>query len=486
MQKIMSRREMVKSMTGLTIGAGIATYPFKSLFARSAASKAKCQISVKVPPPGPKSLALLEDVKKYVGRSNYAGLYGVGLKGGSGVYIEDMDGNVYIDCLTAASCTLLGYSHDEVAKAYYDSAIKIQQTVFGYSPNAEAVEFAKKIAAIAPGNYEKKVLMGLSGSDSMCGSIEAARKYTGKIGVISFHHAYHGSTGLSQAASGFRALNEGIYDSNDPNFIKVHFPVTPEEGERTLKNIEAILSFGKTAAVLVEIIQGDGGTLLTPKGFYPRLREMLDIYQVLLVIDEVQSGMGRTGQWWACDHEGVAPDIIALGKGLSAGYAPISALVGRREVLDALVPAAQIFSYAGHGPSASAASKVIDIIKNENLIENARQTGARLLKGLKEAEKYPDVVVEARGRGLMIGIEINIAKDLYASKVFGFRCLEKGIYFGYIGDKQRVMRVIPPLILSENECDAIVRVVHETAEEMHNNRIPKSTIERMKKYALGW
>lgn len=113
-------------------------------------------------------------------------------------------------------------------------------------------------------------------------------------------------------------------------------------------------------------------------------------------------------------------------------------------------------------------------------------TGARLLNGLKEAEKYTDVIVEARGRGFMIGIEINLSKDLLASKIFAFRCLEKGIYFGYIGDKQRVIKVLPPMILKEDDCDTIIRVVHETAEEMHNNRIPSGTIEKVQKYALGW
>jgi len=477
---------MVKSIAGISIGAGIATLPFKNSLALETTSSVKQGISVKVPPPGPKSIALLKDVKKYVGRSNYTGLYNIGLKGGNGVYIEDMDGNVYMDCLTAASSTILGYSHDEIAKAYYDSAVKIQQTTFGYSPNLETVEFAKKLVRIAPGDFPKKALIGLSGSDSVGGSIEAARKYTKKMGIISFDFAYHGSTGLSQAASGFKSLNEGVYDLNDPNFVKVPFPVTQEDSERALKNIESILAFGKTAAIVVEIIQGDGGTLLTPKGFYRRLREMLDKYNVLLIDDEIQTGMGRTGKWWAADHEGIVPDITVIGKGLSAGYAPVSALIGRKEVLDSLVPATQIFTYMGHGPSVSTASRVIDIIEDKNLIENARKIGARLLKGLKEAEKYSDVIVEARGRGLMIGIEINLSKDLLASKIFAFRCVEKGVYFGYIGDKQRVIRVLPPMILSEDECDTIIRVVHETAEEMHSKRIPVETIEKTKKYTLGW
>lgn len=486
MQKKMSRREMVKSITDLTVGAGLATFPFNNSLVNGIQQNPINHISVKVSPPGPKSLELLGNVRKYIGRSNNTGLYGVGLKDGNGVYIEDMDGNIYIDCLTAASSTILGYSRDEIAKTYYNTSVKIQQTCFGYSPNIEAVEFAKKVSEIAPGDFQKKVLMGLTGSDSICGSIEAARKYTGKKGIISFNFAYHGSTGLSQAASGFRSLNEGIYDMNDQDFIKVPFPVTPGDGETVLKNIESVLAFGKTAAVLVEIIQGDGGTLLAPKDFFRRLRELLDKYKVLLIDDEIQSGMGRTGMWWACNHEGIIPDITVIGKGLCAGYAPISAITGRSEVLDALVPATHIFTFTGHGPSAAAAAQVIDIIKDENLIENSRNTGARLLKGFKEAEKYPDVIVEARGRGFMIGIEINLSKDLLASKIFAYRCLEKGIYFGYIGDKQRVIRVLPPMILTSNECDTIIRVVHETAEEMHNNRIPQATIEKVQKYAVGW
>ncbi len=489
MEKKISRRKMIRSVSGLTLGAGISTLPLNGSFYPAITGerqKVPARINVKVSPPGPNSLALLEEVYNHVGRSNLAGLYGVGLKNGDGSYIEDLDGNVYIDCLTSASSTLLGYSRDDIAKVYYESALNIQQTCFPYTPNKEGLEFAKKLSRIAPGNHPKKVLMGVSGSDSVCGAIEAARKYTGRMGVISFKFAYHGSTGLSQAASGFRSLNEGIYDMNDKNFVRVPFPVTSEEKKRVLKNIESVLAFGKTAAVLVEIIQGDGGKLVPPEGFYPRLKELLDKYGVLLIDDEIQSGMGRTGRWWASDHEGIVPDIIVAGKGLSAGYAPVSAIIGREEVLDALVPAAHVFTYTGHGPSVAAASKTIDIIENENLIENSKVTGGYLLNGLKMAEKYEDVVVEARGRGFMIGIEIDVSKDPFASRVFAFRCLEKGVYFGYIGDKQQVIRVLPPVNMNRSECDEVIRVVHETAEEMHYNRVPAETIEKVKRFAVGW
>ncbi|MCK5682831.1 aminotransferase class III-fold pyridoxal phosphate-dependent enzyme, partial [bacterium] len=267
--------------------------------------------------------------------------------------------------------------------------------------------------------------------------------------------------------------------------IKVPFPVTDKDKVRVLKNIESILAFGKTAAVMVEIIQGDGGTLFAPKGFYSELRELLNRYNVLLIDDEVQSGMGRTGKWFACEHEGIVPDIVVMGKGLSAGYAPISAVVGRADVINSLNPASHVFTYMGHSPSTAAASKVIDIIESEDIIKNAAKVGAYLYKGLNDiANKYPEKIIEIRGKGLMIAIDIDISKDPLAAKIFAYRCVEKGIYFGYLGYK--IMRVLPPLNISVKESDIIIKVVSEVIEEMHNGNIPSLTVGKVKKYTLGW
>lgn len=475
---------MVKAVAGMTVGSGVVPLLFNH---KVLAETMSTGINIKISPPGPKSLALLNNLKKCIAKSNYCGLFSIGLKRGKGCYVEDLDGNVYLDCMTSASSTLLGYSYDEVAKAHYDAALKLQHTGFPYSPNVETVEFAEKLIRRAPGDFAKKVIIGLSGSDSMGGAIEAARKFTGKMGVISFNLAYHGSTGLSQAASGFKDLNEGIYDLNDLDFIKVDFPVTDADAERVLKNIETVLAFGKTAAVLVEIIQGDGGTIVAPPNFFARLRELLDRYRVLLIDDEIQTGMGRTGKWWAIDHEGVVPDIIVIGKGLASGYAPVSAIIGRAEILNSLVPATQVFTFMGHPPTVSAASRVIDIIERDHLMENARETGAYLFEGLKKAErKYPDVIVEARGKGCMIGLEINLSKDLLAGKIFAYRCVEKGVYFGYIGDKQHVIRVLPPITAGRKEAEIIINTVNETADEMSKGKIPQSTVEKVNKYAIGW
>ena len=479
----LTRRDAVKSMTGAALWAAMTG----GTTLAAADRRIEPKISVKVPPPGPNSLALLERTKKALGRTNYAGLYSICLAAGNGVHIQDLDGNVYLDCLAAASSNVLGYGRDEVARAYYDEASRMQHTCLVYSANEPCVRLAETLNRLMPADFPRKTIVGLSGSDANEGAIEAARRFTGRSGIISFRQAYHGSTGLSQAASGFPAVNVGLYPQEDLNFIKTDFPVTAADRDRTLRNIESVLSFGKVGAVMAECLQGDGGNLLPAEGFFLRLRELLDAYGVLLVCDEVQSGMGRTGRWWSYMHEGIVPDMMVSAKGLSGGYAPVSTLTGRAEVLDSLEAVQHVFTYSGHPPSAAVACKTIEIIERDGLAANARRVGDRLLAGLKDMEKkYPDVVVEARGRGLQIGIEIDISKNRYAGKIFAYRCVEKGLYPGYFGNKQSVIRMHPPLVLSESQADIIIGTCHEVADEMHRGLIPAETENKVQKYAQGW
>jgi 4-aminobutyrate aminotransferase-like enzyme len=196
--------------------------------------------------------------------------------------------------------------------------------------------------------------------------------------------------------------------------------------------------------------------------------------------------MGRTGRWWAIEHEGVVPDILVTGKGLSGGYAPISALIGRAEVLDALAPAQHVFTYTGHPPSAAVASKVLSIIQEKGIIANASQVGDRLLRNLEIIQRrFPETIVEARGRGLMIGLEIDISRDPAACKVFATRCVEKGIYVGYFGDAQQVVRIEPPLILTEAQADLVAAVIQDVAAEMSTGHIPSTTQEKVRQFGIG-
>lgn len=465
-----------------TIKEGTGMKPLKP---PSGINLAQSKIQVNVSPPGPKSRSSLTRMRKVIGRSNYLGLYGITLVGGEDVYVTDLDGNVYLDCLAGASCNLLGYSHHEIVDVYSQVAKTLQNACFPYSLNQEAITLAETLIDITPGQSPKKVLFGLSGSDACDGAIEAMRKYTQKFALIKFKNDYHGSTGFSQAASGFRTLNAGLFHSSK-DFITMDYPVTRHQREQVLHKIEKLLFHGQIGGILAEPIQGDAGMHIPEAGFFPRLRELLDEYHGLLIIDEVQSGMGRTGQWWAIQHEEIVPDLMVIAKGLSAGYAPISALVGRQEVIDALAPAQHLFTYTGHAPSAAVASKVIQLIQNNHLIEHATQVGQKILDGLNQVkERFPEIITDVRGRGLMIGVEVNQSHHHLAGKLFATRCVEKGVYLGYFGVKQDVLRIEPPLIFGDEDAEILVNTIYEVAEEMSNHQIPQTTMDKVHQYAVG-
>lgn len=486
-----TRRHVVKTATGVALGAGVACAwrgptPAEVPPGNAPAAPTRLPpVGVPVPPPGPKSLALVERMGRVIGRSNYLGLYGIALVRGDGCRVQDLDGNVYLDCLAAATTNVLGYGHDTVADAYHRVAVEMQHSCFAYSPNPYPVMLAEKLVALAPGPAETRVMFGLSGSDSVGGAIEALRKFTGKTRLLKFANAYHGSTGLSQQASGFRSLNEGVYPPSE-DFVTLDFPTTETTRDDVLRKIERLCGTGAVGGMIVEPIQGDAGVLAPAEGFFPRAVEILETCGALFLVDEVQSGMGRTGAWWAIEHEGVAPDILVAAKGLSGGYAPMSALVGRADVLDSLSSAQHVFTYSGHGPSAAAVLEVIDIIERERLVENAARVGRHLLERLQAvAHDVPEVVREARGRGLMIGVEIDVSRDPAACKVVSQRCVEKGAYVGYFGDSQQVVRIQPPLTLSLQEADFVADTVRDVVEEMRRGDTPRETVERVRRHGIG-
>lgn len=437
------------------------------------------KIRVNVLPPGPKSQLCLTRMRKVIGRSNDLGLYGITLVSGEGGYVTDVDGNVYLDCLAGASGNLLGYSHHEIVDVYSQVAKTLQNSCFPYSINQETITLAENLIDITPGQSPKKVLLSLSGSDAYEGAIEATRKYTQKIPLIKFRNDYHGSTDFSQATSGFRPLNARLFHSSK-DFITMDYPVTRHQREKVLHKIEQLLFHGQIGGILAEPIQGDTGIHLPEAGFFPRLRELLDEYHGLLIIDEGQSGMGRTGQWWGIQHEEIIPDLMIIAKGLSGGYAPISALVGRQEVIDAVPPAQHLFTYMSHAPSTAVASKVIQTIQDNQLIEQATQVGKKLLDGLHQVkEKFPEIITDVRGRGLMIGVEINQSHNHWAGKLFATRCLEKGVYLGYFGLKQEVIRIEPPLIFGNEEVEILTNIIDEVAQEISNHQIPQTTLDKV-------
>lgn len=424
-------------------------------------------------------------MKESIGTPNYAGLYGIGMKAGSGPYLVDLDDNVYLDCLAGASANILGYNVGNIAEAYCQTASLMHHSCFPYSPNTYAVELAEKLCTLTPGDFPKRVMLGLSGSDGNGGAISAMRKFTGRLSIIHFKNAWHGSTGLSQSASCFGDKNIGIYPKSN-RFLELPYPTSQVASSKALQQIEIWLKSGEVGGMIAEPIQGDSGIHLPVNDFFPEVARLLKQYRALLIIDEVQSGMGRTGTWWAIEQEGVVPDLLVCAKGLSAGYAPISAVIGRADVINSLDSAQQVFTYSGHPPSSAAAHAVINYIETNNLIQRNAESGKLLLSGLNKIRaKYPEVVLDVRGRGLMIGAEINRRCNRIAGKVFATRSMEKGVYFGYFGLHAEVIRIEPPFIINSDEIKVILDVFEDVAYEMDNNLIPEHTFENAQKYSQG-
>jgi 4-aminobutyrate aminotransferase len=436
-------------------------------------------------PPGEKSKDLLSQLKKVIANPNYSGLYGISIKEGNDVYFKDFDGFTYLDCLAAASTNCLGYSYPGIAETYAQVASTMQHSCFLYSPNEHALKLATKLIQISPGNFPKKVMFGLSGSDACDGAIKAARKYTRNLGIIHFKNDYHGSTGLSMPASDYSTLNTGIFEHSQL-FNELSFPSNQAEMNNVLEQIETMFKSHKALTVIAETFQGDAGVQVPPKDFFKQLSSLTKKYQGILIIDEVQSGMGRTGFWWAIEHENVEPDILVTAKSLSGGFAPISAAIGRAEVLDSLENGQHLFTYSGHAPSAAVALKIIETIEQNKLIEHAHQMGTMLMSKLYALKNtYNNIIVDVRGKGLMIGIEINIMTDSLAGKVFATRCVEKGLYVGFFGVNGEVIRIEPPLIIKQNHVQEILRIIEEVALEMQNGTIPEQTYTNVKTYSIG-
>lgn len=420
-----------------------------------------------------------------IATAQYAGLYGVGLRSASGCYVTDLDGNTYLDFLSGASAATIGYGRSDIVDVYSKTALKIMHSCFVYSPNEEAIQLAQKIHEISPGNFSKKVMFGTSASDSIDGAIKAARKFTQRQNVISFVNSYHGSTGTSAQVTGFFNLKNGLPSSDDVFFVD--FPHDDNTQKVCLSQIDKICHEHEIACCLIEPIQGDGGNVVPPFSFFSELKKLCEKYSVVFIDDETQSGAGRTGKWWAIEHFDVEPDILVAGKGITGGYIPLSFVVGKQEIIDSLEKAQHVFTYSGHPPSCAVASQLISVIESEKLLENAARMGSILLDELSEISNTysSQVFSEVRGKGLQFGLSVSTHTGESLAALFATRCLEKGLYAGYFGPQNEVIRLHPPLTISESEIYHAVEIIKNVFQEYSQSKFPEETLDRYRRSCLG-
>ncbi|MBZ5641276.1 MAG: acetyl ornithine aminotransferase family protein [Acidobacteriia bacterium] len=434
------------------------------------------------PLPGPNAKTIVAKDAQFVSPSYTRG-YPLVAKSGRGAIVEDVDGNQFLDFAAGIAVVSTGHCHPRVVEAIQKQAaelIHISGTDF-YYPNL--VELAERLAGIAPGKEAKKVYFGNSGTEAVEAAIKLARYSTRRDKIIAFHGCFHGRTlgALSLTASkavqrkGFGALLAGVFHIPYPNSYRCPYgnpsPCTCVESATFLETeiFKRLVDPSEVAAVFIEPIQGEGGYVPAPKEFLIELQRICRKHGILLVADEVQSGMGRTGKWWAGDHAGLEPDILCVAKGIASGM-PLSATIARASLMD-WQPGAHASTFGGNPVCIAAALATMDLLETQ-YIENARRAGEFLMDQMADWPVCHKIVGDVRGKGLMLGVEIvrdkktkERAGDLREEIVN--RAFEKGLLL--LGAGENTIRIAPPLVIDQEQAEFAARTLEQCIADVEKS-----------------
>jgi len=424
--------------------------------------------------PGPKARALVERDAAVVSPS-YPRDYPFAMDYGKGSWLWDVDGNRFLDFMAGIAVNSTGHAHPEVVKAIQQQAEKFLHISSDFYHNG-MVELAEKLDEIAPMEEKAVTFLTNSGTESVETAIKLARYHTGRMNFIGFTGGFHGRTmgavtftaSKSTYHKGFYPLMNGVTHAPFPNPYRPILECKPGEdyGEAVVRYIEEqifkqIVPAEEVAGILLEPIQGEGGYIVPPPGFFPALRKLCDKYGILLIADEVQSGMGRTGKWWAIENFGVEPDILTSAKGIASGV-PLGACLARQSIMD-WERGAHGNTYGGNPLSCAAALKTIELIQREYL-QNTAEVGQYTLDALQEITMRHPSIGDVRGIGLMIGVEFvkNRETKEYAPELRDavvHRAFERGLLL--LGCSKSVIRIAPPLVISKAEVDEGLEIFEE-------------------------
>lgn len=381
-----------------------------------------------------------------------------------GVYVEGADGKRYMDFSSGLAVSNTGHSNPAVIEAASKQLKKFIHSGCIFYYEAE-VELAEKLARVTPGAIDM-FFFSNSGAEAVEGAVKLARAVTGRQGVISFTGGFHGrtmgaltlTTSSARYRKGCHPLVPGFYHSPYPYCFRC--PMGQREKTCSMEcfsYLESILKHqitpGEVACVIIEPVLGEGGYVVPPKGFLNSLRELCTREGILFIADEVQSGMGRTGRWFASEHYGVVPDIITIAKGIASGF-PLSAVGAPKKIMRKWPPGSHGTTFGGNPVSCAAASATIDTIENDKLLANALRLGGYALRRLKAMKKTRPFIGDVRGLGLMIGVEFvgkrNVPDGARLERVMK-RCLEKGLIMIECGMDKNIARLMPPLNIKRTE-----------------------------------
>jgi 4-aminobutyrate aminotransferase len=430
--------------------------------------------NIKTKLPGPKAQKVLEGDARYLSPS-YTRSYPLVAKRGHGAVIEDVDGNEFLDFSSGIAVTSTGHCHPEVVAAIQKQAaelIHMSGTDFYYE---NMITLAERLANIAPMPGPVRVYYGNSGTEAVEAAMKLARYHTKRQGIIAFYGAFHGRTMGALSLTASKVQQRRRFMPVVPGVAHVPYPdvYRRPDGISEAQYIKECVSFiedrvfktimppEECAAIFIEPIQGEGGYLPAPKEFMQELRRICDQHGILLVADEVQSGAGRSGKWWAIEHTGVQPDIVTIAKGIASGM-PLGITMTRAEIMD-WVPGSHASTFGGNPVCIEAALATLNVLEREG-VRNAAAMGDRVMQRTRNwVEKHP-MVGDVRGRGLMIGVEIvkdkksraraHDERDRIVELAF-----ERGVL--YLGAGENSIRIAPPLVVSAEQVDIALDVLEE-------------------------
>ena len=374
----------------------------------------------------------------------------VTIEKGVGAHVWDVDGKEYIDCMGGYGVALVGHKNQRVNDAIKEQIDKII-TVHSSLYNKTREEFLTLLISLAPKGLTQ-VHLNNSGAEAIEAAMKFARKFTGKKGMVAMKGSYHGKS--------FGALSLTF----NPKYRKAFAPLVEKVSFASYGDMESLRSVidDDTAFVILEPIQGESGIIVAPEGFLQEVRKLCDEKGILLIFDEIQAGLGRTGRLWACDHWNTAPDILCLAKGIAGGV-PMGATLVRPDILASISKGEHSSTFGGNPISCAAGTAALKAITEDGLIENSEKMGKLFREGLEKLKEKHSMIREIRGKGLMIGIEMKFeVKDILMGLI------KKGVLMLYSG--RNILRMLPPLVISEDDVTQVLHALDSVLTEEEEKR----------------
>ncbi len=433
--------------------------------------------NIKTPLPGPKAKAIIDKDAKFVSPS-YTRDYPLVIARGEGAVVEDVDGNTFIDCAAGIAVNSTGVSHPEVVKAISEQAAKfihMSGTDFYYEPQ---VRLAEELAKLVPIAGDVRTFFGNSGTEATEAAIKVSRYFTKRPNIIAFLGSFHGrslgSLALTSSKSvqrrGFGPLMSGVYHAPYPDTYRFNGSADAC-AEASLSFIRDqilvhLTAADEVAAIVVEPIQGEGGYIVPPKAFLQGLRDLARQHGMMLVLDEVQSGMGRTGKMFASEHFDITGDVVNIAKGIASGL-PLGITCARADVMS-WPPGAHASTFGGNPVSCAAALVTIRLLR-EQFVQNAAAVGEHLMSGIRDLQNKHPLIGDVRGRGLMIGVELVRDQKTKTRAVDERNALVQAMFRRgvlILGAGRNAVRFAPPLVLTKAQADIVLRLFDESMTEV--------------------